>query len=117
MRAGYTVSVLASIFSLAIVVGPSVVFAKNTHETKHIAGPATPHAVPPQLQGKPAPPNPDPGIVSPYSTKATDIGFAKGVKSSKNVDPGMTPQYPPIFQPPNAHPATPGQATKSKTSH
>ncbi|MCF8564582.1 hypothetical protein LLE49_07465 [Alicyclobacillus tolerans] len=66
MRKQLVVGVVSSVISLGILgTGlTSVGFADNSN-AKHIAHPATPpHTVPPQLQGKPAQRNPDPGIVS-----------------------------------------------------
>ncbi|MCL6445430.1 MAG: hypothetical protein K6T83_18560 [Alicyclobacillus sp.] len=116
MRKRFVAVIVSPVISLAILgIGlSSTGLANNTHDAKHIAGPATPHAVPPQLQGKPAQPNPDPGIASTYSAKTTDIGFESDLKSSKNLDPGMTPQYPSSLRSPNAHQATPGQTPKTK---
>ncbi|KRW90739.1 hypothetical protein SD51_13100 [Alicyclobacillus tengchongensis] len=98
-----------------LVVGVSTASAANNVQVaKPITTPATPHSIPPQLQGKPAQLTPDPGIVSAYSAKTTDIGFESDLKSSKNLDPGMTPQYPPSLGLPNAHPAKPGKPPKTK---
>jgi hypothetical protein len=74
------------------------------------------HKVPPQLQGKPAQPNPDPGIASPYSSKAKDDGIVSAMKPVQELDKGMILQYPPSLKPPNSHPATPGLAPKTNNT-
>ena len=104
---------MSSVLVVGIVcVGVSTdIYANGSYfTTKQIATPATPHTVPPQQQGKPAQLNPDRGIDSPYTSKTKDIGFTADIKLLKNPDPGMVPQYPRSFQPPNAHPAATGQA-------
>ena len=115
MRKFLSIGIVSSVLIVGIAcVGVSTdIYANGSHSTsKQIATPVTSHTVPPQQQGKPVPPNPDPGIDSLYTSKTTDIGFTADINSLKNPDPGMIPQYPRSFQPPNAHPATSGQAPK-----
>ena len=117
MKQHLVIGIVSSVLVAGIAgVGVSTdIYTHGSHPaTKQIATPATPHTVPPELQGKPASPNPDPGIQSPFTSKTTDIGFIADIKPSKNPDPGMTPQYPPVTMPPNAHPATPPQTPKGK---
>ncbi|QSO54266.1 hypothetical protein JZ785_11135 [Alicyclobacillus curvatus] len=115
MKQHLVIGIVSSVLVAGVGVNADIDAHGSYPATKQIATPATPHTVPPEFQGKPALPNPDPGIQSPFTSKTTDIGFTADIKSSKDPDPGMTPQYPPLTLPPQAHPATKPQNPNGKS--
>ena len=118
MKKRFVPIALGAIFSLGIlgiglttmVYGYALNNPQNMNNGKYVRSLPAPHQVLPSLQGKPVAPNSDPGIDSPYNSKFNDTGIVSAIQPPKNLDQGITLQYP-SFLKLNVHPAVAGKSS------